>query len=219
MYVNLVNGLNTPYLIILSHPMPSSSSITRPYVNLVDFFKTSHLIILSHPLHSSPESTWTRLFVYIFVFWLSYPTIFIGFQGVRQLAQLFEYPTYDFPIPSSSSISRLYVNMLNCLSSPHLIILSHPFHPTPGRTWTCSIVWIPPSSDHPISPVSRAYVNLINCLNIRSYDYPIPSSQSISRAYVNFSNFFNSSDHLSHPIVSSISRAYVKFFNWFKTDF
>ena len=75
--------------------------------------------------------------------WLSYPTLFIRLQGVRQLAQLFEYPTSYHSIASSLSTSSLYVNMLNCLNTSRLIILSHPLHPSPGRTWACSIVWIP----------------------------------------------------------------------------
>ena len=117
LYMNqLVNCLNTSNLNILS----SSSSISRMYVNLINCLKTSHLITLSLPLHSSRESMWI-------------------------LSIIFK-PLIDHPIHPSSSVFRLYANLVYCLNSMNtsdLIIQSLPLHPSPDHMWTWSIVWIP----------------------------------------------------------------------------
>jgi hypothetical protein len=154
-------------LIRSSYPSFASVSSLTPYVNPGNCFKMSNLIILlSHPIHPCPgrTSTWT---------WL------------------FEYPSSDHPIASSSSVFRTYVNLVNCLKMSNLIILFHPPHPSSERKSTWSIFWIPliwssyppslaststwsidftyPSSDHPFfssSSVSRKYVDLVNCFKM-----------------------------------------------------
>ena len=87
-------------------------------MNLINCLIISYLIIPSHPLQYC-----------------------VG--GLGQF-KLFEYSFSDFPIPPSLSVSRAYVNLINCLNTVHLIILFrwHPLHLSPDRTWT-SIVWIP----------------------------------------------------------------------------
>ena len=114
-------------------------------MNLVDCFKTSHLIVLSHDSHSlhlSPESTWTRLIVWILDSSSDYPIQ--PSTGRTSTCSMFEYSTTDHPLPSSPSISSPYVNMLNYLKICHLIILPNSIYPSLGRTWTRLTVWIPP---------------------------------------------------------------------------
>ena len=84
---------------------------------------------------------WTWSIVWIFLIWSTYTILFIYLQGVRDFGQLFEYSSSDYPIQSSSSVSRasLYVNTVNCFKISHLISP----HFSPARTRTCSIVWIP----------------------------------------------------------------------------
>jgi hypothetical protein len=128
MYVNFVNCLNTPSS---DHTIPSSSPVSRVYVNLVNYLNTLQLIILSHFLH---------------------PCL----QSVRELDRQFDYSSSDHPTPPSSSVSRkyvnfvsflrclirssnpivsrMYVNLFNYSNTSHLIVLSHPLHPSPERT-------------------------------------------------------------------------------------
>ena len=123
----------------------------------------------------------------------------IRLQLVREICQLFENLSFDHRIPSSSSVSRMYVKLVNC-STSHLIILFLPLHPSLARTWTfvkCLKTLI--SSSYPflftrlpqrvrdfflsiililiiwpsLSSVSRMYVNLFNCLNT-SYQIILP---------------------------------------------
>ena len=101
-----------------NHPIPSSSSVSSSYVNSLNCLNISHLIILSLPLHLYPESTWTWSIV-------------------------LEYFSSHQPFSSSSSVSREYVNLINCLNIAVLIILSLPLHPSQESTWTWTIVWIP----------------------------------------------------------------------------
>ena len=84
---------------------------------------------------------WTWSIVWIFLIWSTYTILFIYLQGVRDFGQLFEYSSSDYPIQSSSSVSRasLYVNTVNCFKISHLISP----HFSPARTRTSSIVWIP----------------------------------------------------------------------------
>ena len=161
---------------------------------LGQLLNTSHLIIPSDLLHPSPERTWTWSIVRIpFIWssfssvsrayviladclhtlvWLSYPILFIRFQSVREIDQLFEYPSFDHPIhplyPSPVWARRctwsivwpplhwsfhtiLFIRLQRegvsklgqLLNTFHLIISYNPLHPSPGRTWTWSIFWIP----------------------------------------------------------------------------
>ena len=97
---------------------------------------------------------------------------------------------------------------------PLLIILSFFLHPSPGCTWTWSIVWkYLVWSSYPILATS-SYVNLVVWLNISLL---IISSLSLhpSRMYVNLVDCFNTS-HLiipSYPYVSSSYVNVVKFWN------
>ena len=88
-------------------------------MNLVSCFRTSHLIILSHPLHPSPESTWTRLIVWI-LDWQCHLIIF-----------LFN-PRY----PSTGRTSAYSIVWIS-----HNIWPFYPPHPSPDRTWTYSTIW------------------------------------------------------------------------------
>ena len=196
------------------------------------------LIILSHPLHSFPECTWTRLIFWILVVWLSYPTLFICLQGpsVRQLIQLFKYH-FEYPIPSApvrrtwtwsiqvvwillfwlgSSYPTLFIRLqivrqhasAQLFEHPRLIILSHPLHPSPACTWTCSMRKKKyPLSDHRRIPSSPECTwDWANCLNTRHLI--IQSTLSVSRIngrkYVNLLNCLNTPGliWLSHPILS-----------------
>jgi hypothetical protein len=105
-------------------------------------------------------------------------------QAVRELGQFFYYP-----IPSSS-ISRAYVNLDNCLNIP------------------------PP--DHPISflfSVSRKYVNLINHLKTSHLIIPSLPLQFVRELNQSFEDL-----SFNHPIPSSIPRAYVNLVNCLNTS-
>ena len=148
------------------------------YVNLVNCLNISHLIIPSHPLHLSPDCMWTWSIVWISLIWSSRPILFICLQFVRELGQSFEYLSSDHPIPSSSSVSSLYVNLVNCLNISHLIIPSHPLNLSPVCTWTWSIVWISLIwSSYPILFIHLQSVRELGQLfEYLSFDHPIPSS-------------------------------------------
>ena len=225
------------------HPIPSSSSVTRMYVKLVNYLNTFHLI-LSHPLHPSPGSMWTWSIVWIPVIWSSRLFCFVCLQFVRELSQLFEYLSSDHPIPpfhpSPGSmwtwsivwipviwssypivISRMYVNLVNCLNTSHLI-LSHPLHPSSGSMWTWSIVWIPVIwSSHLIRFIFLQFVRgrvreLGQLFKYVWSDLPFPSSLSVSRKYENLFNCLKSSNPIpSSPIASSL---YVNLVNCFNTS-
>ena len=130
--------------------------MSREYVNLVNCFKISHLIIPSLPLHPSLGGTWTWSIALRSLIWLSHPILFIRLQLVRELIQFLWDLSSNYPIPSTSSVSRKYVNLANCFKISHLINPSHPLHPSPVRTWTWLIVFkmishrIIPS--HPLHP-------------------------------------------------------------------
>ena len=209
-YVNLVNFLNISHLII-----PSSSSVSSSYVNLVNCLNISHLIIPSHPLHPSLDSTWTWSIVWTSLIWSSHPILVIHLQRVCELCQLFEYLSSDHTIPSSSSVSRKYVNLVNCLDISHLIIPSHPLHPSLESMWTLSIVWI----SHPIpssSSVSREYVNLVNCLNISHLiipSHPLHLSPGSTWTWANCLDI----SHLiipSYPLHPSLARTWTWSIFW-----
>ena len=128
-------------------------------------------------LHPSPERTWICLIVVYLSSEHPIPSSFIYLQNVRELDQLFN-DTSSNPIRSSTSVSSLYANLINCLNSYHLIIPSLPLHPYPERTWiwliveyissdyptpsllypspectrTCSIFFWDPLTDHPLIP-------------------------------------------------------------------
>ena len=85
----------------------SSSSVIRMFVSLVNRLNSTHLTILS---------------------------LFFCLQIVRKLGRLLEYTSFDYPIQSSLSVSRSYVNLANCLKNSHLIP-PHLLHLSPGSTW------------------------------------------------------------------------------------
>ena len=204
--LDLLFEYSTRHLIILSNP-------PQGVRQLAQCLNTPHLTILwflSHPLHPSPDCTWTCSIVWIPLVWSTYP-IRHAPQGVRNLTQLmFEYPLSDHPIPSSSSVTvyRAYVNILNCLNPPQLIILYHLLHPSPGCRWTCSIVCL--SSDYPIPSscsVSRKYVNYSNCFKTSNL---IPSSPDCEGMWT-WSNYLNSHHliNLSHRLHPSPARTWT----------
>ena len=94
-------------------------------------------LISSDHSHSSPVS---RLFENLSSRLPRAILFFIRVQEVRKLGQLFDDLSSDDPIPSSSSVFSMYVNLVNCLKTSHLIIPSH------------------------FSSVSRSYVNLVDRL-------------------------------------------------------
>ena len=81
-----------------------------------------------------------------------------GQYGVSLVILYVNYTLYEFVewralIPYCSSVSRLYVRLVIWLNTSHMIIPSHPLHPSPGCTWTWSIVFRLGSlirSSHPI---------------------------------------------------------------------
>ena len=89
---------------------------------LGQLFQTSHLFILSHPLHPPSGSTWTWQF-FNMTSHLTIPSL--PLQDVREIWQPFESSSYH-PIPSSSSVSRAYVNLDQMLKNSRLIITFHP---------------------------------------------------------------------------------------------
>ena len=93
-------------------PNASFSSVSRMYANLVNLLNTSRLIIPSVPLHPPPGSTWTWPIVWRPLIWSSHPIMFIPLQGVRKPDQLL--------------FDEFWTD--------------HPLHPSPARTWPCSIL-------------------------------------------------------------------------------
>ena len=146
-------------------------------MNLVNCLNTSHLIIPSHPLPFHPL-----------------------LQAVRYLGQLFNGFSSDHPIPSSSSVSRQYVNLVNCSNTCHLIP-SHPLHPSPAGMWIWLIVSLISSSHHPLylSPGSTwTWFKLIDLRPVTCLSHPL----HVFREYVKLVNWLNIS-HLiipSHPL-------------------
>ena len=155
---------------LIFYPFLSSSSVSRKYVNFINCMKNSHLITPSLYLHSSPGRTW------------NWPIV------RRTLV------SSSHPIPFSSSVSRKYVDLVNCLKTSYLIF---PFLTLQGSMWTWSIVFKTPH----LIILSRMYANFVKCLKTPHLiilfffffigqliydlkpDHPIPFSTSISRAY------------------------------------
>ena len=178
------------------------------------------------------ERTWFWLKFYLFhhLNWSSHPILFICLQLICKFGRLFKDLSSDYPIPSSSSVSRLYVNKVNSLNTSHLIISFLPLHLSPARTWTWSIVlrnYIWSFS----SIVSSSYVNLISRFKILRWS----SFPSVSSLYEYLVNWFKTS-HLiilfiylqrvcqlilliwsfwsCNPSSSCVSREYLNFANW-----
>ena len=102
-----------------------------------------HLFWSSYPLlfiHLQDVREFDKLFKNLF--WSSYPFLFTRLQFVREVGQLFEHFSSNHPIPSSSSVFREYVNLINGLNTSHLINFSLHLHLSPESTWPWSIVWI-----------------------------------------------------------------------------
>ena len=219
-YVNLINCLNIVHLITLSHwhPLlyPSPECTWTCWI-----VWAPHLLIPSHPLQynvtapSVRELGWFKLF-----FWSSHPTLFIRLQSVRELAQLFEYPSSDYPIPSSPghwhcawtwsiqvvwillfwiSCATLFIRLQGVRQVNQLFKYRSSDHPiplassslSPVCTWTCSNVWVPLIwLSHPIF-TSTPWL-YVNLVDSSCFsDHPILPSLSICRAYVNLLNCLN----------------------------
>ena len=170
--------------------MFENSSFDHPlffFFSSVNLFMTSNLIILSHSLHPSPERI-GQLFEY-----LSSDYLIPSSPGCTWTWSAVWIPSSDHPIPPSSFVSRMYVNMINCLNALHLII---------------------PSS----SSISRKYLNVWIILRpLMWFSFPSSSSVSrgrmstwpirlntphlivLSRAYVNYLNCLNTPHPLSSP--------------------
>ena len=117
---------------------------------------------------------------------------------------MFEYPLSDNSIPSSSSVSRTYVNLVNCFKISNLIILSHPLQEVsePGECLNSPRLIIPPHHFPPFCVQPVRQLNLVNCLktsHLIILSHPLLSS--VIR-YVNFVNCFRMSNLiiLSHPL-------------------
>ena len=135
-YLQDVRELGQFFEILSSdHSILSSSSVSSSYVNLVNNLKTSHMINLSLPLHPSPESKWTWSIFWISPIWPSF--LSIRLQRVRDLGQIFENLCSDHHITFSLSVSREYVNLVNCLNTSLLIIPSHYLRLPLECTWPC----------------------------------------------------------------------------------
>ena len=123
------------------------------------------LVILSNLLPPSVSSQYVIfnllncVLILILVIWSSYPSLFV---------------------------SRLYVNLVICLNTPHLIILSHLRPPSPACTSTWSIVYPHLMMlSHTLPFISRKYVDLVDCFktsNLIILHHPLrpsPASTSI----------------------------------------
>ena len=89
------------------HPIRSRSSVSRTCVNLINCFEISHLIILSSTFVS--WSYWTWLIILR-------SHLLIRLREVRELGQwIYDLSSddlsSDLPISSSSTVSRMYVNL------------------------------------------------------------------------------------------------------------
>ena len=100
-----LNLIRSSALAAYSNIVPSSSSISRTYVKLVNFYGLSSDQTLQ--VHPDCTSTWTLSIILEPLIWSSYLILFIRLQPasviVRELGQLFEYPSIDHPIRSSGS--------------------------------------------------------------------------------------------------------------------
>lgn len=118
------------------------------------------LYLLSHPLCPSPGSMCTCRFIANLLSDHHMPSSSSVSSCYVNLLSTDYRPLVWSSHPSSFSVSRWYVNL-----SVHrrcLIISSHPLYPSSGRTWTCRLL-VDLSYDHPIPPslsVFRGYVNL-----------------------------------------------------------
>ena len=204
-----VRELDQSFEYLSDHHIPSSSSVSSSYVNLVNCLNTSHLISTSHSIHLQDVREFGQLFKASHLI-----ILFICLQGVRELGQLFEYFSSEHPVPSSSSVSSVYVNLVNCLKTSRLIISPfHSFHLSPACTWIWSIV-CRLLSDHLLpsfSSVSSLYVNLVNCFKTSS-DYSLNLSPGSTRTWSIVLR------PLIWPISLSVSRKYVNLVNCFKTS-
>ena len=182
------------------------------------------MIILSYPHYLSPECTWTCSIVWIPLFWLSNPILsratYVNLNLVN--SSCLNTPSLIFPL----SVSRAYVNSINCLNIVHLITLLSHWHPhlSPVCTWTCSTVWVPLIwLSHPIlSSTPWLYVNLVDSSCF--FDHPILPFLSVCRAYVNLLNCLNT-PHLNitfYPLQDAGNvreLGQFKLFEYFFSDF
>ena len=129
--------------VISSHSRHLSQEVREHWDGRLFEYLSSDQVSL--PLHSSPESMSTWSIVRKSPIWSSLcdPPLLTYLQLVREPGQLFGYMSPNHPIPSTSSTSRKYVNLVNCLKTSHMIILSHHIHSSPESMWICSTVWIP----------------------------------------------------------------------------
>ena len=95
-------------------PTPSSLSVSREYVKLGDCLKLLIWSSYLSPLHPSPDRMWTWPIALIPLIW-SIPSLPHHPSPARMWAlSNFEYISSDHPIPCSSFISRMCVNLINC---------------------------------------------------------------------------------------------------------
>ena len=142
-----------------SHTILYPSSISREYVSLVQLFE-DHSFQVDHPSSGCRQ---TLSIIWIPLVWSSHLILLSHVQRVRELVQLFEDLSPDHPISSSFSFCLQFVCELGLFFDDfsNLIIPSHFLHPSPGRTWTLSIVE-DLSLGHLILFGSRGYVNFVN---------------------------------------------------------
>ena len=110
MYVNLVNCLNTSNLIILSHPLQPVSELGQLLECFFNLTILSHLPQFVRELGHLSDCLSNLIN-------LSHPP-----KHVRELDQLSECLSYLIIL---SYLSRMYVNLVDCLNTSNLIILSH----------------------------------------------------------------------------------------------
>ena len=145
--------------------------------------------------------------------------LFIRFQEVREL-HMFEYPSSDHTIPSSSSVPRMYVNLINCSSTTHLTIVSLLFI---GLQIVSELGWLSEdlSSDHPITfplSVSREYAWSIvqRSLVWSSHSHPLHSSSECTWTW---SHVIIPLIWLSYPICTIRIQAVRELFNCLSTTY
>ena len=117
------------------------------------------------------------------------------------------------------------MDLIKCLNTPYLIILSHPllFIRLKGVRGLARLLEYPLSENF-IPSVARKYVNLVNCLNnpylIISLSHLHPHQPPVRELVVNFWN--SSQSHLTvHPIpvsrrkcVNSVNCFVLRLFTW-----
>ena len=134
----------------------------------------------------------------------------------------------DYVIPASSSVSRMYMNLVNCLKTSYLIIPSHSLYPYVNLISCFKTFHSSQDVREQLTVNLGQFSHLIilshllqdvrklgRLFEYLSSDHPIPSSSPVSSLYANLGSTVS-----SHLIFASIlSRMYVILVNRLKTSY